>query len=58
MKDANRDALFSGARDRYKQQDASTNNAPASNSGSGAAAGDSKYGGYGSQRELTEVTIL
>jgi hypothetical protein len=52
--DANRDALFSGARDRYKQQETTTNDAAAGNSGSGAAAGDSKYGGYGSRRELTE----
>ncbi|KAI0970317.1 hypothetical protein F4678DRAFT_136479 [Xylaria arbuscula] len=60
--DANRDALFSGARDRYQQQTtAAESSATGSGSGSGgygsgAAANDgtSKYDGYGSQRELTE----
>lgn len=50
--DANRDALFSGARERYDQRE------PGEQSGaygaSGADSGGSKYGGYGEQRELTE----
>ncbi|KAI0409436.1 hypothetical protein F4802DRAFT_142070 [Xylaria palmicola] len=57
--DANRDALFSGARDRYQQQANAPDNSGGSGSGSGnygsgTSASDSKYGGYGSQRELTE----
>ncbi|KAI0413890.1 hypothetical protein F5X98DRAFT_390372 [Xylaria grammica] len=50
--DANRDALFSGARDRYQQQATLANNS--GNYESGTAASGSKYDGYGSQRELTE----
>ncbi|GAP83587.1 putative plasma membrane snare protein [Rosellinia necatrix] len=55
--DANRDALFSGARDRHQQQGATANDNSGGNSGSGTpagAAGGSKYGGYGEQRELNE----
>ncbi|RYC60475.1 hypothetical protein CHU98_g5745 [Xylaria longipes] len=58
--DANRDALFSGARDRQQQQAATADdsgNGSGSGSGTydtGTAASGSKYGGYGSQRELTE----
>ncbi|TRX90184.1 hypothetical protein FHL15_008912 [Xylaria flabelliformis] len=58
--DANRDALFSGARDRYQQQATTANNG-GSGSGdgsgsydSGTAASGSKYDGYGSRRELNE----
>ncbi|KAI0148118.1 hypothetical protein F4776DRAFT_606255 [Hypoxylon sp. NC0597] len=50
--DANRDALFSGARERHDQRE------PGGQGGaygaSGADSGSSKYGGYGEQRELTE----
>ncbi|KAL7628587.1 Protein transport protein S9 plasma membrane t-SNARE [Parahypoxylon ruwenzoriense] len=50
--DANRDALFSGAQERYNQrqtdQESGAYDAP------GADADASKYGGYGEQRELTE----
>ncbi|KAI1130685.1 hypothetical protein F5Y10DRAFT_262835 [Nemania abortiva] len=55
--DANRDALFSGARDRYQQQQAATDNG---GSGTGSGSGGGDYGsstsasGYGSRRELTE----
>ncbi|KAI1734518.1 hypothetical protein F4680DRAFT_470900 [Xylaria scruposa] len=58
--DANRDALFSGARDRYQQQATATDNNGSGSGdgsggyGSGAAASGSKYDGYGSRRELTE----
>ncbi|KAI0904000.1 hypothetical protein F4824DRAFT_467096 [Ustulina deusta] len=59
--DDNRDALFSGARDRYQQQQttAAGNGGSGSGSGSGSygsstAASGSKYDGYGPQRELTE----
>ncbi|KAI1357091.1 hypothetical protein F5Y01DRAFT_266741 [Xylaria sp. FL0043] len=56
--DANRDALFSGARDRYQQQTTAVgNNGSGSGSGgysSGTTASGSKYDGYGSQREMTE----
>ncbi|KAI1425400.1 hypothetical protein F5Y12DRAFT_373976 [Xylaria sp. FL1777] len=60
--DANRDALFSGARDRYQQQTTAAGNGGSGSGsgdgsggyGSGTAASDNKYGGYGSQRELTE----
>ncbi|KAK5629830.1 hypothetical protein RRF57_005545 [Xylaria bambusicola] len=55
--DANRDALFSGARDRYQQQ-ASAGNSGAGNGnggyGSDNTASGSKYDGYGSQRQMTE----
>ncbi|KAI2618457.1 hypothetical protein GGR54DRAFT_640580 [Hypoxylon sp. NC1633] len=49
--DANRDALFSGARERYDQQQTTD---PAGAYGESGAGSDSKYGGYGEQRELTE----
>ncbi|KAI1390286.1 uncharacterized protein F4822DRAFT_401444 [Hypoxylon trugodes] len=56
--DANRDALFSGARDRYDQRQTTGQNDAYGASGasgpSGADSGASKYGGYGEQRELTE----
>ncbi|KAI0433685.1 hypothetical protein F5Y09DRAFT_298516 [Xylaria sp. FL1042] len=56
--DANRDALFSGARDRYQQQAAPAGNSSSGSGsggyGSGTAASGSKYDGYGSQREMTE----
>ncbi|KAI1119361.1 hypothetical protein F5Y14DRAFT_395020 [Nemania sp. NC0429] len=54
--DANRDALFSGARDRYQQQAAATDNSEkgSGNYGAGTATSDSKNGGYGSRPELTE----
>ncbi|KAJ8128345.1 hypothetical protein O1611_g5291 [Lasiodiplodia mahajangana] len=50
--DANRDALFSGARDRYQQQAAAPDDA--GNSGSGGYGSSTSAGGYGSRRELTE----
>ncbi|OTB15574.1 hypothetical protein K445DRAFT_317838 [Daldinia sp. EC12] len=51
--DVNRDQLFSGARERYDQanQQASQQNGAYGASGTGTT--DSKYGGYGEQRELT-----
>jgi hypothetical protein len=50
--DVNRDALLSGARDRYQQQKSTTS---AGGYGqSGASAGSSGYGGYGEERELTQ----
>ncbi|KAI0385785.1 hypothetical protein F5Y04DRAFT_156780 [Hypomontagnella monticulosa] len=56
--DANRDALFTGARERYDQQQTRNVNGGGAGSGaygsSGADADNSKYGGYGEQRELTE----
>ncbi|KAI1142820.1 hypothetical protein F5Y05DRAFT_408269 [Hypoxylon sp. FL0543] len=53
--DANRDALFSGARERNVQRETNGNNGAYDVSGaSGADLGTSKYGGYGEQRELTE----
>ncbi|KAJ2984466.1 hypothetical protein NUW58_g6043 [Xylaria curta] len=57
--DANRDALFSGARDRYQQQPTTAANNNGSGTagdshGPGNAANGSKYDGYGSQRQLTE----
>ncbi|KAI1757077.1 hypothetical protein F4782DRAFT_481163 [Xylaria castorea] len=58
--DANRDALFSGARDRYQQQATTANNSGSGSGdgsgghGSGTAASDSKYDGYGSRREMNE----
>ncbi|KAI0175564.1 hypothetical protein GGR52DRAFT_318359 [Hypoxylon sp. FL1284] len=53
--DANRDALFSGAQERYTQQQADRNNSYGASGASGASGADggSKYGGYGEQRELT-----
>ncbi|KAI1828590.1 hypothetical protein F4861DRAFT_535010 [Xylaria intraflava] len=59
--DANRDALFSGARDRHQQQAQHQAQhqaaAPNNSSSDGYASGtteNNKYGGYGSQHELTE----
>ncbi|KAI0842836.1 hypothetical protein F5Y06DRAFT_256223 [Hypoxylon sp. FL0890] len=53
--DVNRDALFSGARERYDQQgNDGRNGAYGASGASGADSGSSKYGGYGEQRELTE----
>ncbi|KAJ8120271.1 hypothetical protein ONZ43_g2979 [Nemania bipapillata] len=54
--DANRDALFSGARDRYQQQAAATDNSGNAGGGYGSNTGtsDRRQDGYGSQRELTE----
>ncbi|KAI0539241.1 hypothetical protein GGR58DRAFT_464981 [Xylaria digitata] len=52
--DANRDALFSGARDRSQQQVTATGNNSSSAYESGTTASGSKYDGYGSNRELTE----
>ncbi|KAI1190071.1 hypothetical protein F5B17DRAFT_388578 [Nemania serpens] len=54
--DANRDALFSGARDRYQQQAAATDSSESqsSNSGSGTATGGNRNNSYGSRQELTE----
>ncbi|KAI0203834.1 hypothetical protein F4808DRAFT_416013 [Astrocystis sublimbata] len=51
--DAQRDALFSGARDRYQQQ-APTAAGDGGNTGSDPAAGGNKYDGYGARREMTE----
>ncbi|KAI2780752.1 hypothetical protein F4815DRAFT_468992 [Daldinia loculata] len=51
--DTNRDALFSGARERYDQRQTQPNDQDGGNAGSGVNSG-SKYGGYGEQRELTE----
>ncbi|KAI0593837.1 hypothetical protein F4775DRAFT_471388 [Biscogniauxia sp. FL1348] len=48
--DANRDALFSGARERQDQRQANGQSGAYGESG----ADSSKYGGYGEQRELTE----
>ncbi|KAI1412584.1 hypothetical protein F5Y13DRAFT_163035 [Hypoxylon sp. FL1857] len=50
--DANRDALFAGAQERYGQQGPSEQGG--AYGASGADSGSSKYGGYGEQRELTE----
>ncbi|KAI1163658.1 hypothetical protein F5B18DRAFT_618670 [Nemania serpens] len=54
--DANRDALFSGARDRHQQQASATDNneSQSGNYGSAPAASDNKDNSYGSRRELTE----
>ncbi|KAF2968762.1 hypothetical protein GQX73_g4823 [Xylaria multiplex] len=52
--DANRDALFSGARDRSQQQATPMGNNSNSAYESGTTASGSKYDGYGSNRELTE----
>ncbi|KAH8161386.1 hypothetical protein CIB48_g6872 [Xylaria polymorpha] len=61
--DANRDALFSGARDRYQQQATAADNSGGGGGGSnggnggsssGTATSDNKYDGYGSRREMTE----
>ncbi|KAI0512479.1 hypothetical protein F5B22DRAFT_615006 [Xylaria bambusicola] len=55
--DANRDALFSGARDRHQQQASTGNSGAESGNGgydSNNAASGSKYDGYGSQRQMTE----
>ncbi|KAI1436749.1 hypothetical protein GGR50DRAFT_649482 [Xylaria sp. CBS 124048] len=53
--DANRDALFSGARDRQQQQATATATKNVGGSANPSDAADtSKYGGYGAQRELTE----
>ncbi|KAI2636153.1 hypothetical protein GGS21DRAFT_543058 [Xylaria nigripes] len=52
--DANRDALLSGARDRHQQQSTAAGNNNSGSYGSGSNESDGKYGGYGSQRELTE----
>ncbi|KAI0874110.1 hypothetical protein GGS24DRAFT_460616 [Hypoxylon argillaceum] len=54
--DANRDALFSGARDRYQQQATATDNSGNGSGGYGSSttASDSRTGGYGQQQELTE----
>lgn len=51
--DENRDALFSGARERVanKPQQAATRPGPGAYGQSGAA--DASYGGYGEERELT-----
>ncbi|KAI1802238.1 hypothetical protein F4811DRAFT_530574 [Daldinia bambusicola] len=49
--DANRDVLFSGARERYDQQQ--TSQQDGTYGASGADTNGSKYGGYGEQRELT-----
>ncbi|KAI1643929.1 uncharacterized protein F4817DRAFT_233920 [Daldinia loculata] len=48
--DANRDALFSGARERVDQQQTGQQNGTYGSSGADSG---SKYGGYGEQRELT-----
>ncbi|KAJ1331130.1 protein transport protein SEC9 [Microdochium nivale] len=48
--DDNRDALFSGAKQRQDQHQGTNNNAYGANS---AGAGGSKYGGYGEERQLT-----
>ncbi|KAI1504334.1 hypothetical protein F5X99DRAFT_36015 [Biscogniauxia marginata] len=47
--DENRDALFSGARERLDQRQATT-----TQGGSQSGADTGNYGGYGEQRELTE----
>lgn len=52
--DSNRDALFSGARERYDQQPHNPGGAYGASGASGASGADSKYGGYGQERELTE----
>ncbi|KAI0396652.1 hypothetical protein F5Y17DRAFT_75360 [Xylariaceae sp. FL0594] len=62
--DTNRDALFSGARDRHDQRNVPSSNTGGSGSGSAGAgtsggygsgaAGGSQYDGYGARRELTE----
>ncbi|KAI0442092.1 hypothetical protein F4803DRAFT_520370 [Xylaria telfairii] len=57
--DANRDALFSGARDRHQQQATAADKSGGgggSNGGytSGTATSDNKYDGYGARREMTE----
>ncbi|KAI0193182.1 hypothetical protein EV127DRAFT_479025 [Xylaria flabelliformis] len=58
--DAQRDALFSGARDRYQQQATTANNSGSGSGdgsgsyGSSTAASGSKYDGYGARRELNE----
>ncbi|KAI1773980.1 hypothetical protein F4818DRAFT_420437 [Hypoxylon cercidicola] len=51
--DANRDALFSGAQERYSQKKEDPNDSYGASGASGADSGASKYGGYGEQRELT-----
>ncbi|KAI1468630.1 uncharacterized protein F4812DRAFT_423909 [Daldinia caldariorum] len=53
--DANRDALFSGVRERYDQKQTTQPNGTYGQSG--ADSGVSKYGGYGEQRELTEEEL-
>ncbi|KAI8632232.1 hypothetical protein F5Y19DRAFT_492111 [Xylariaceae sp. FL1651] len=50
--DAKRDALFSSARDRHDQRQATDTSGSGAYGSSGADA--SKYDGYGSRRELTE----
>ncbi|KAI1176653.1 hypothetical protein F4777DRAFT_545414 [Nemania sp. FL0916] len=58
--DVNRDALFSGARDRQTQQAAATTTSGSgagndgSSYGSSTPSNNNKYGGYGSQRDMTE----
>ncbi|KAI1368663.1 hypothetical protein F5Y08DRAFT_295555 [Xylaria arbuscula] len=56
--DTNRDALFSGAQDRYQQQASARTDSGAGGGvggyGSDNAASGSKYDGYGSQGQLTE----
>ncbi|KAI2619351.1 hypothetical protein GGS26DRAFT_329310 [Hypomontagnella submonticulosa] len=59
--DANRDALFSGVRERHDQQQSHNQNGNGIGVGaeagaygsSGADSDNNKYGGYGEQRELT-----
>ncbi|KAI1446766.1 hypothetical protein F5Y02DRAFT_381320 [Annulohypoxylon stygium] len=52
--DANRDALFSGAQERYDQHKGNQDGGYGGSGASGASGADSKYGGYGERRELTE----
>ncbi|KAI1203917.1 hypothetical protein F5X97DRAFT_282418 [Nemania serpens] len=54
--DANRDALFSGARDRQQQQAAATDNSESRSGsyGSGTATSGNRDNSYGSRPELTE----
>ncbi|ORY62184.1 uncharacterized protein BCR38DRAFT_486455 [Pseudomassariella vexata] len=52
--DANRDALFAGAKDRYATRPPPGPSVPSTGSGGyGASGAASSYGGYGEQRELT-----
>jgi protein transport protein SEC9 len=48
--DDNRDALFSGAKERYDQKQ---QQGPGGSYGASGAGGGSSYGGYGERRELT-----
>ncbi|KAF3055952.1 Protein transport protein sec9 [Daldinia childiae] len=50
--DTNRDALFSGARERYDQRQPNGQDISGASGASGIDSGN-KYGGYGEQRELT-----